>query len=116
MLMPCSAWRFRSGLSACSLSPASASTPTSVFGIAQPSGEACVISLFRLYVDADKEPFRSSALKDAIHELGHTFGIGHSANPGFVMSFSTTLEETDRKGAAYRPRCEEMLRLARRRA
>ena len=28
-----------------------------VFGIAQPSGEACVISLFRLYLDADEEHF-----------------------------------------------------------
>jgi predicted Zn-dependent protease len=30
------------------------------------------------------------------------------------MWFSNTLEETDRKGVAYCPRCKEGLRLARR--
>ena len=85
-----------------------------VFGIAQPSGEACVISLFRLYLDADEERFRGRALKEAMHELGHTFGLSHCADPGCVMWFSNTLGETDRKGAAYCPRCEKTLRLARR--
>ena len=31
-----------------------------VFGITQPSGEACVISLFRLNLDADEERFRAA--------------------------------------------------------
>jgi archaemetzincin len=85
-----------------------------VFGIAQPSGVACVISLFRLCLDADEERFRGRALKEAMHELGHTFGLAHCADPRCVMWFSNTLEETDRKGVAYCPRCEETLRLARR--
>ena len=87
-----------------------------VFGIAQASGRACVISLFRLNLDADEERFRGRALKEAMHELGHTFGLGHCADPACVMWFSNTLGETDRKGAAYCPRCEEALRLARRSA
>jgi len=85
-----------------------------VFGIAQPSGKACVISLSRLHLDADEERFRGRALKEAMHELGHTFGLGHCADPGCVMWFSNTLEQTDRKGAAYCSRCDQMLRLARR--
>jgi archaemetzincin len=85
-----------------------------VFGIAQPSGKACVISLLRLHLDADWERFRGRALKEAMHELGHTFGLGHCADPGCVMWFSYTLEETDRKGAAYCPRCKEGLPLTRR--
>lgn len=78
-----------------------------VFGIAQPSGKACVISLFRLHLDADEEHFRGRALKEPMHELGHTFGLGHCPDPGCVMWFSYTLEETDCKGAAYCPRCRE---------
>ncbi len=84
-----------------------------VFGIAKPRGEACVISLFRLYLDADEEHFRSRVLKEAMHELGHTFGLDHCADPGCVMWFSNTLKETDRKGAAYCPRCKKTLHLAR---
>jgi archaemetzincin len=83
-----------------------------IFGIAQPSGAACVISLFRL--DADAKRFRGRALKEAMHELGHTFGLGHCADPGCVMCFSNSLEDTDRKGAAYCARCKKTLRLARR--
>ncbi len=85
-----------------------------VFGVAQPSGEACVISLFRLRLDADEERFRARVLKEAMHELGHTVGIGHCADSGCVMWFSNTLGETDRKRAAYCPRCQETLRSARR--
>jgi len=83
-----------------------------VFGVAQPSGRTGVISLFRLHLDADNERFRGRALKEAMHELGHTFGLGHCPDPGCVMWFSNTLGETDRKGAAYCHRCEK-LRLAR---
>jgi archaemetzincin len=82
-----------------------------VFGIARPSGEACVISLFRLYRNADEERFRGRTLKEAMHELGHTFGLGHCADPGCVMWFSNTLEETDRKGAAYCPQCTKKLKV-----
>jgi archaemetzincin len=85
-----------------------------VLGIAQPSGKACVISLFRLHLDADEERFRGRALKEAMHELGHTFGLGHCTDPRCVMWFSNSLGETDRKGATYCPRCDETLHLARR--
>ena len=85
-----------------------------VFGIAQPSGQACVISLFRLYADADEQHFRDRALKEAMHELGHTFGLDHCADPGCVMWFSNTLKETDRKGAAYCPGCQKTFHLAHR--
>jgi len=80
-----------------------------VFGIAQPHGQACVISLFRLRLGASEQRFRSRALKEAMHELGHTFGLGHCSEPHCVMRFSNSLADTDRKGAAFCRHCEEKL-------
>lgn len=81
-----------------------------VFGIAESGGRACLISLFRLRLGADEPRFRARALKEAMHELGHTLGLGHCTDPGCVMCFSNSLADTDRKGPAYCPRCEEKLR------
>ena len=47
--------------------------------------------------------FRRRAATEAIHELGHTYGLGHCDNPRCVMWFSNTLSETDRKGTEFCP-------------
>jgi archaemetzincin len=85
-----------------------------VFGEAVMGGEAAVISLHRLDPlrygkPADDALFRERALKEAIHELGHTFGLAHCRNPSCVMFFSNSLLETDRKGSRFCPSCESLL-------
>jgi len=45
--------------------------------------------------------FRRRVATEAIHELGHTYRLGHCANPRCVMWFSNTLSETDRKGTDF---------------
>jgi archaemetzincin len=75
-----------------------------VFGIAAPGG-ACVVSTARLTAGVDGALFRSRLRKEAVHELGHTLGLGHCADPGCVMHFSNSLADTDRKGEAYCERC-----------
>lgn len=85
-----------------------------VFGEADPRGGAAVISLARLREEyygnrADTGVFRSRAIKEAVHEIGHTLGLGHCPAPRCVMSFSNSLDDTDRKGADLCDRCREHL-------
>jgi archaemetzincin len=84
-----------------------------IFGIASPGG-ACVVSTARLVTGADDELFRARLLKEAVHELGHTLGLGHCPNPGCVMHFSNSLADTDRKADAYCERCVARLKATQR--
>lgn len=79
-----------------------------VFGQAELSGKAAVISLNRLHHE-DKDIFYSRMLKEAAHELGHTLGLRHCQDVKCVMYFSNSLMDTDIKGENYCARCEELL-------
>ena len=46
------------------------------------------------------------ALKEAVHELGHTLGLAHCPNAKCVMHFSNSLADTDRKGSVLCPVCQ----------
>lgn len=74
-----------------------------IFGEAEYPGTAAIISLKRLGGSLVEEQER--ALKESIHELGHTFGLKHCRNPVCIMSFSKTLEDTDMKGMIFCERC-----------
>jgi archaemetzincin len=79
-----------------------------VFGEA--SQRAAVISLARLRQEfynlpQDQSLFHKRALTEAVHELGHTYGLGHCGNPLCVMFFSNSLIDTDRKGSKFCPKC-----------
>jgi len=49
------------------------------------------------------------AVKEAVHELGHTFGLDHCSDPRCVMHFSNMLADTDRKGREFCPSCRARL-------
>jgi archaemetzincin len=86
-----------------------------VFGIAESPGRAAVIALARLRLGADEALFQTRMFKEAMHELGHTYGLRHCTKSACVMYFSNTLADTDRKGADYCPVCRPKLeRLSRR--
>lgn len=83
-----------------------------IFGHAAPDGRAAFIALPRLrpsfYGLAEDSPlFRQRVLTEAVHELGHTWGLTHCPDPHCMMHFSNTLHDTDMKGAAFCRRCQD---------
>lgn len=85
-----------------------------VFGEARCPGNAAVISLHRLRpefygVPPDETVFRERAVKEAVHELGHTFGLRHCSNPTCVMHFSLHIGMTDLKQAEFCDRCQRQI-------
>lgn len=71
-----------------------------VFGEGDSRRGVAVFSLARLR-DPDRDLFRKRAATEAVHELGHSYGLTHCDDPRCVMWFSNTLAETDRKGFRF---------------
>jgi archaemetzincin len=85
-----------------------------VFGVADTPRAAAIMSLARLKnefygLPADRRLFIERAVKEALHELGHAWGIKHCSNPKCVMYFSNTLQDTDRKRARFCHECSKTL-------
>ncbi len=83
-----------------------------VFGQARP--KAAVISLTRLrqsfyHLPENQNLFHQRVLTEAVHELGHTYGLGHCENPQCVMFFSNSLVDTDRKGPKFCLSCKSKI-------
>lgn len=90
---------------------------TYVFGEAQLEGKVAVLSSFRLReelygMDPNPKLEQIRLLKEAVHELGHTFGLIHCPNPECVMHSSTSAEEIDIKGKNFCEECDEIIRKA----
>ena len=86
-----------------------------VFGEANPFNKICIISLTRLKQEyyglpKDNNLFLLRSLKEAVHELGHVFGISHCANPKCVMHFSNSLLDTDRKDFNFCNLCKRKIK------
>ena len=81
-----------------------------VFGEADIVSGKAIISLCRLRPEyyglaPDEALFLERAAKEIVHELGHTFGLGHCPNNQCVMHFSNSLADTDVKEAHFCSKC-----------
>lgn len=78
---------------------------TFVFGEAQLGGRAAVMSLARLAEAADPARLVARFVKEAVHELGHTFGLVHCSSRACVMSRSPGLSAVDTKSESLCADC-----------
>jgi archaemetzincin len=87
-----------------------------VFGEAHFGGRVAAIYLPRLREEfyARKSDtsklFEQRVIKEAVHELGHAFGLTHCENSKCVMYFSNSLQDTDLKDHKFCERCNKALK------
>ena len=86
-----------------------------VFGEADIDSGVAIVSLCRLRPELygsphDEALFQDRAVKEAVHELGHTYYLSHCADVKCVMHFSNSLADTDIKGASLCPKCQQRLK------
>jgi archaemetzincin len=89
---------------------------TFVFGEAQLAGRAALVSTHRLTEEfyglpRQFETFRQRLVKEAVHELGHTFGLRHCSDWRCVMTSSNGVERLDIKSADFCTSCARAVRL-----
>jgi archaemetzincin len=85
-----------------------------VFGEAHLRGSIAAIYLARLKqefydLESNELVFYDRVTKEAIHELGHSFGLFHCNNKKCVMHFSNSLYDTDFKNKIFCKNCKKFL-------
>lgn len=81
-----------------------------VYGEADINSGVATLSVFRLaqaHNTIDIDTFEDRAVREAIHEMGHLFGLGHCRNPHCVMTTCTCVEEVDRAGSEFCITCNK---------
>jgi archaemetzincin len=86
---------------------------THVYGEAQLGGRACIVSIFRLN---EGPPVRQAApihverlVKEAVHELGHTFRLRHCPSPTCLMHYCRSEADVDHKSDQLCRYCQVLL-------
>ncbi len=86
---------------------------THVYGEAQLGGSACIVSTYRLNegrsgVDISRKGI-DRIIKEAIHELGHTFNLRHCPQESCIMHYCRNEADVDRKSDQLCRYCKVML-------
>ena len=86
---------------------------THVYGEAQLGGAACIVSTFRLNEGRSglniSPKYIDRIVKEAIHELGHTFNLRHCPEHSCIMHYCRNEEDVDRKSDQLCRYCVIML-------
>jgi archaemetzincin len=87
---------------------------TFVFGEAQLNDGRAVVSAHRLRQEfyglpADPDLLQERLLKEALHELGHTYGLRHCPDYTCVMSAANGVERIDLKRAEFCTACAQQI-------
>lgn len=85
-----------------------------LFGQAQLNGPIALVSICRLQQEfyglpADEDLLRERAVKEVLHEMGHTFGLTHCAQRECPMSLANHVEGVDAKTNRFCDRCGQQL-------
>lgn len=89
-----------------------------IFGDGDETQGAAAVSLHRLRSEFYGEPADANVLfqrtlKEAVHELGHSFGLKHCYNARCAMYYSNSIFETDNKIPHFCEICDRRLNRAR---
>jgi archaemetzincin len=86
---------------------------THVYGEAQLGGAACIVSTYRLNEGRSgtniSQKYIDRIVKEAIHELGHTFTLRHCPEHTCIMHYCRNEEDVDRKSDQLCRYCKIML-------
>jgi archaemetzincin len=86
---------------------------THVYGEAQLGGTACIVSTYRLNEGRGgsniSQKYIDRIVKEAVHELGHTFKLRHCPEHSCIMHYCRNEEDVDRKSDQLCRYCQVML-------
>lgn len=83
---------------------------TFIFGEAQLNGKHAILSVCRLHEEfysgiSNENLLLERTIKEALHELGHCYGLRHCIDWDCVMHSSPGIEEVDIKGSTFCKNC-----------
>jgi archaemetzincin len=86
---------------------------TYVYGEAQLGGKACIISTYRLQEGLPSllktELYYQRVIKEALHELGHTFNLRHCRDQTCLMHYCRSIQDVDLKSDQLCRYCRVLL-------
>jgi archaemetzincin len=85
-----------------------------VYGEAEMASDVATLSLYRLKGDTQNNGFNPElleerAVREAIHELGHLYQLGHCASSNCVMHACPSIAEVDKAGPEFCSECVDTL-------